>query len=185
VKCSKCGERFLADTTAPGGKTLPLDDDVIDIGLAPFEEAAGEGASPIQKSGGLFGKKSAQCPRCKATIQDIGLAETRCDRCAHYFIASGGYLRALDENHVAPAAPFVIPMMTLERAHAMPRLCCACGAPSTRDIRVSLMANLSMPHCARHSVGASVNASGGPYGIRVVSYRFYREFMHANGAPYF
>ena len=114
--------------------------------------------------------------------------------------------------------PFTIP---LPPSLSMPRVCCECGAPATRTMRVSQSVNLAnvaalpppgsvksfnldLPVCDAHSPGvtlrgeASRNSIGlrriGIFGPKVTisnpglyvamevrSYRFYCEFLGANG----
>ncbi|MEQ1610422.1 MAG: hypothetical protein ABL956_15865 [Hyphomonadaceae bacterium] len=185
VQCSACKERFLADTRTSDGKAVLMDQDTIDIVLAPFLEAAGlptRAPELIESSDGLFGSKSARCPTCKFVIKGLSSGvPARCDRCGNYSLPKKGYLHPLEENFVSEIG-CVIPMMTFERAERMPLVCCACGAPATRSIRLSVSHDVPMPYCRQHSAGAWINGSStGPYGVSVKSYRFYREFMQTNG----
>lgn len=175
------------------GRVFARDDD-LPVGWKEFADAGAPLPMPIRSPQGVFGKKSADCPRCGRLIDDVdSLVPTRCGRCHAYSIAKRGFLHALDEDYAHPSAVFTLAHTWLSQEHRLPDICCQCGALATRTLSLGSTAERvgfkgSFPYCKRHSAGAVVGSDRigdkpghGTWGIKVQSYRFYCEFRRLNG----
>jgi Zn finger protein HypA/HybF involved in hydrogenase expression len=185
VTCQKCGELFHADTRQFADT---IDETVRDIGLAPFHDTPrdlsfGLRPPPVPsriEGGGLkalVGARKSACPHCQH-VMSVGLGEAQCPHCDHYSMPRDGYLHPIPEDYVAPSAVFVVPMGVFDRGEA-PAICCACGEPATRTIKVGSWA--LVPHCQRHSVGAGLHTDDNRFGVRVQAHRFYCAAMLLGG----
>lgn len=129
------------------------------------------------------------CPACGARQKHLGGIH-RCDHCLTYGEVEKGqyYELELDRVHNSP-----IFAARVNEQCFMPKLCCACGAPSTRVQRLRIVRkrfafDLSVPHCYLHTGGADLATEHVKREklwdevpvVKVASYRFYCEYLKQN-----
>lgn len=129
------------------------------------------------------------CPVC-GTRQKLLSGLHRCDTCLAYGEVVNREYREIELSRNANSPVFAI---RLTEQWKMPNRCCACGLPSTRFeqlriVRKKFALDIGAPHCDLHSGGAQLATEPSwekgvkeiPV-LKVSSYRFYREFLKANG----
>jgi hypothetical protein len=129
------------------------------------------------------------CPTCGSPQKRMGGIH-RCDHCLAYGEVVKGEYCELEADRVVGLPQFAARVP--DECH-MPKLCCACGAPSTnlrrlRIIRKEFAFNLDIPHCDLHSAGALLATEQIKNGkvwneipvVKVASYRFYCDYIRQN-----
>jgi hypothetical protein len=132
---------------------------------------------------------TGNCPVCGARQKHLGGIH-RCDHCLTYGEVEKGeyYELELDRVHNSP----VFAARVNEQCF-MPKLCSACGAPSTRVQRLRIIRrqfalNVDVPHCDLHTGGADLATEHVKREkvwdevpvVKVASYRFYCEYLRQN-----
>ncbi len=126
------------------------------------------------------------CPACGSPQKRMGGIH-RCDDCLAYGEVVKGEYCELEPDRVVTLPTFAARVP--EQCH-MPKLCCACGAPSTRVQRLRIIRkefafNLDAPHCDLHTGGADLATEQVKNGkvwneipvVKVASYRFYCDYI--------
>lgn len=129
------------------------------------------------------------CPACGSPQKRLGGIH-RCDDCLAYGEVVKGEYCELEPDRVVNAPVFAA---RVPEQCQMPKLCCACGAPSTRFQRLRIIRkhfafNLDVPHCDLHTGGAYLATEQVKKGkvwneipvVKVASYRVYCEFLKQN-----
>jgi hypothetical protein len=129
------------------------------------------------------------CPACGSPQKRLGGIH-RCNHCLAYGEVVKGEYCELEPDRVVKSPVFAA---RVTEPCFMPRLCCACGAPSTRFQRLRIIRkefafNLDVPHCDLHTGGADLATEQIKNGkvwneipvIKVASYRVYCEFLKQN-----
>jgi hypothetical protein len=139
------------------------------IGGIPFWPwVVGVGAIAIFVSA-IYDSGEALCPRCE-TLLGLGSGFNQCANCGHFFEIDGGRLREIERSSVTGLPFFGIPWTQV--TPSMPPLCCACGVPASRTVRISMEAPIGsgpittqvarfaidMPHCENHNDGADIGS---------------------------
>ena len=118
----------------------------------------------------LVGSYEAPCPSCGRAIHHLlpgANGYIRCGACARYAWAERGALRPIEADHVAREPAFAL---EVRPGLELPRLCCACGQPSTREEATAVRLRVGVgpafgvgpgtrhvamaPHCGAHAGGA-------------------------------
>jgi hypothetical protein len=132
---------------------------------------------------------TGDCPVC-GTRQKLVSGLHRCDQCLGYGEVVNREYREIALSRNANNPVFAI---RLPEQWKMPNLCCACGLPSSRFeklriIRKKFALDMDAPHCGLHTGGAHLATEPSKEKgvkevpiLKVSSYRFYREFLKANG----
>lgn len=118
-----------------------------------------------------FATHEAPCPSCGRPIHHLLPRRNeyvRCGHCARYARGEGGELWAMETDHVAEDPVFALEVREGQR---LPRLCCVCAAPATKDEESGLTVReledgglstpaanrryvVRVPHCDAHQGGA-------------------------------
>lgn len=113
----------------------------------------------------------APCPSCGRVLHHLlgGANEyVRCGWCARYARGEGGELWPMELEHVAEEPVFAL---ELSAETSLPKICCVCASPATREEEVSATVReleggrlstpaanaryaVKSPHCDRHEGGA-------------------------------
>jgi len=133
------------------------------------------------------------CPSCGSPQTKLGGIH-RCNNCLAYGEVVKGEYCELEPDRVVASPMFAA---RVPEQCFMPKLCCACGAPSTRFqklriIRKGFAFDLDAPQCDLHTGGADLAAEQVKKGkvwneipvVKVASYRVYCEFLKQNSLTY-
>lgn len=147
------------------------------------------------------GSGVSTCPGCGAPLSGLSTGTNEgviCANCHSYVEGTEGTLTKTDEGKIAETPIFTT---TVPPSFSFPPGCCVCGAPEVRREKISLKTqnassaltestigvtsstttSVEVPHCAVHSMGASLSGTPSRPKIRFRSYPYLRAFCALNG----
>jgi len=132
---------------------------------------------------------TGDCPVCGTRQRHLGGIH-RCNHCLDYGEVVKGEYHELEADRVHTTPVFAA---RVNEQCFMPKLCSACGSPSTRIQRLRIIRkefafDLDVPHCDLHTGGANLwteqvkteNIWNEIPVVKVASYRFYCEYLRQN-----
>jgi hypothetical protein len=158
-----------------------------------------------------YGEATATCPLCDKTLQLAALGKhNRCPWCFAYSERDRTIerLSEVEEGRIEAKPTFLFP---LQKTYRFPQICCVCGRSAsgsavthaTYNLKLEwlpgkkhLEYSLDLPYCELHAHSKEIDVETAldsrpkkadekvwksVPGLKVSSYRFYREFLRLNG----